>query len=82
MVALVATSSQNRTERVYVSPAAWRDSFVYVQSDEPCEGHRLQVMHHGNGGHYCPTGFLICYGCFGIAIEPPPYSCTVWSAEE
>ena len=44
-----------------------------------CE-HELEVMHHygDNGVHYCPTMFLACRHCMGIAEEPEPYECNKW----
>ncbi len=78
------------SDTVYVSQGKWKDKLVSVQHTIPywakevddtlvCE-HELEVMHHygENGIHYCPTMFLMCRHCQGIAEEPEPYECNRW----
>ena len=80
---------------VVCSPATWKGQTVYVYGDDPywpvnanevmdvlnCN-HELEVMHHHAEGdiHYCPTMFLQCRHCSGIADEPEPYECERWGA--
>lgn len=40
--------------------------------------HELDVVHYGVGGHFCPTGFLMCYRCAAVGFEPAPHQCHVW----
>lgn len=65
----------------YTSPAMWHGREVVVTSSVglACP-HVLHVVHHTDdeGRHYCPTGFLMCGLCGGIADEPGPPSCTRW----
>lgn len=64
----------------FITKGKWKDGYVDVGHDEECptEGHKLTVMHHNDpegNRHWCPTGFLTCDECDGIADEPPPYEC-------
>lgn len=68
-------------ETIPWSIGKWKGKEIAVthqDSECPIEGHDLEVMHHydDKGRHYCPTGFLICSLCGGIADEPTPYECT------
>ncbi len=78
------------SDTVYVSQGWWKGKQVTVAHTIPywavdkddtleCK-HNLVVMHHyGKGGiHYCPTMFLMCSYCMGIAEEPEPYECNKW----
>lgn len=78
------TTTGTLSDTVYVSQALWKGKVVIVQhSDEDktlnCK-HKLVVMHHygENGKHYCPTMFLSCCHCGGVAEEPEPYECNRW----
>lgn len=69
----------------FVTKGKWKEGFIDVAHDELCsvEGHKLEVLHHTNdpedlGRHWCPTMFLMCAACGGLADEPAPYSCTFW----
>ncbi len=77
----VSVGAQSNTT-TYVSEAVWRGVTVMVSSDAPCSipGHALEVMHHigEDGLHYCPTMFLWCGNCAGVASEPEPFSCQKW----
>lgn len=62
------------------STAVWQGVEVKVRADEQCVGHKLEVIHHedGQSRHYCPTGFLWCPFCAGVAHEPGLPACTRW----
>ncbi len=68
---------------ILCSTGKWKgkDIFVTHQTNE-CfiENHALEVMHHfgSDGKHYCPTMYLICPYCGGLADEPKPYECNKW----
>lgn len=67
----------------FYSQGKWKGQDVWVMSRiSSClvGGHALEVMHHcdDKGNHYCPTGFLMCAYCGGIADEPEPFQCTKW----
>ncbi len=68
----------------YIRQVRWRGQRVTVDAETPCvHPQGLWVMHHGNdpehrGRHWCPTGWLYCPDCMGLAEEPPPYTCTRW----
>ena len=78
------------SDTVYASQGLWKGKLVTVQNTIPCFAidkddsfdceHELEVVHHyGEGGkHYCPTMFLMCGHCSGIAGEPEPYECERW----
>ncbi len=71
----------SNTETILCSLGKWKGKGIFVthQDNEcPIEGHALEVVHHygDNGEHYCPTTFLMCLLCDGIADEPEPYECT------
>jgi len=77
----IGTDSQTH----FFSEALWKGKKVWVDSaTDYCwkkgSGHRLEVVHHygDNGEHYCPTMFLMCELCGGIAEEPEPYECNRW----
>lgn len=63
----------------------WRGHTVFVTDAFPTphaelcrdDEHELSVMHHRdeNGRHYCPTGFLECDKCGGVADDPNPQPC-------
>lgn len=75
---MIRTGTSNLTE--YGSWGDWRGQKVWVHSiDPPCDTHNLGVMHHydDEGNHYCPTGFLWCPTCGGVADEPDPPTCTL-----
>ncbi len=76
----IETGSNART--TYFSQGKWKGQDVWVtDSDCECiEGHDLQVIHHNgpDDKHYCPTTFLMCHMCGGLATEPEPYECTRW----
>jgi len=80
MTETITTSSGNKTS--YASKGRWKKGEVWVLSLQPCPvtNHNLEVMHHNNDDwtHSCPTGFLWCPDCCGIANEPEPYECNRW----
>lgn len=69
----------------------WRGQVVFVTDAFPtphaalCSDgqHSLSVMHHtdGDGRHHCPTGFLECSECGGVADDPDPQPCA-WMRRE
>ena len=68
------------SETILCSMGKWKGQDIWVthQSNEcPIPDHALEVMHHydDKGRHHCPTGFLMCSYCGGLADEPEPYSC-------
>ena len=71
------------TATYYFSEGRWKDKWIQVtgfnRESLYCR-HELEVMHHygDKGEHYCPTMFLICPKCGGIAEEPEPYECKRW----
>lgn len=76
---IVATTSNNVLQ--CLTQMTWKGQQIWVESDTPCPHDGLEVLHHGNGGHFCPTGFLICSQCQGTAIEPEPHECNIWEAD-
>ncbi len=72
------------TETIYISVDKWkgRDVCISNPTGTLCAigKHELEVMHHygDKGEHYCPTMFLMCHICGGIADEPEPYECNRW----
>ena len=61
----------------------WKSKKILVDvfsSIGKCADHNLIVVHHFDpeGKHFCPTGYLMCKNCYGLAKEPQPYSCTKW----
>ena len=67
----------------FSSMGKWKSKEILVtnQVNEcPIKDHDLQVIHHydDEGKHYCPTMFLMCSYCGGIADEPEPYECNKW----
>jgi len=77
---ITVTGAANTT--AFYSPGAWKGGKVWVSSESVCPvpDHNLEVMHHNgdDGKHYCPTGFLWCPDCAGVAKEPEPYECNRW----
>ncbi len=78
---MTITSSNNIT--VNLSMGKWKGNDITVSHSVvecPIQGHALEVMHHygEDGRHYCPTQFLYCPQCGGIADEPEPYKCNKW----
>lgn len=75
----MVTSTSNMTTRL--SLAEWKGQIVWLAHCDfpPCEQHEIEVMHHldDEGRHYCPTGFIWCPLCCGIADEPEPAECTL-----
>ena len=68
---------------ILCSAGKWKGKDIMVthqMNDCPIEGHALEIMHHldNEGRHFCPTMFLICSFCGGLADEPEPYECTKW----
>lgn len=66
----------------------WKGRQVFVRDGGmgmlPCVEHSLRVVHHvdAEGRHFCPTGFLMCDDCGGMAQEPEPYECNRWEPQE
>lgn len=68
---------------IFCSMGKWKGKDIWVThqtSECPIDGHDLEVMHHfgDDGKHYCPTMFLICPFCGGLADEPEPCECNKW----
>ena len=77
----ILTNSNSETR--FASEGIWKGQKVWVTNlVAPCkiEGHALEIMHHlgDKGEHYCPTGYLMCPHCGGIADEPEPCECQQW----
>ena len=65
------------------SMGKWKGEDITVSHQDhecPIDGHALEVMHHygDKGEHYCPTMFLYCPYCGGVADEPEPFECERW----
>ena len=86
----MSVSTGTLSDTIYVSQGKWKGKIVTVTNHIPyfcvdaddsqnCE-HELEIMHHQGEGdrHYCPTMFLTCRHCSGMADEPEPYECTRW----
>lgn len=75
------TGTNNET--ILCSMGKWKGKDIWVtHQTKECaiEGHALEIVHHygDKGEHYCPTGFLQCPYCGGIADEPEPNECNRW----
>jgi len=70
---------------IILSQAKWKGKDITVESslDCPIQGHALEIMHHlgDDGRHWCPTMYLFCPHCNGVAEEPEPYECTKWGSK-
>ncbi|KKN64739.1 hypothetical protein LCGC14_0488710 [marine sediment metagenome] len=78
------TKTGTNSETILCSMGRWRGEDVWVthQSNEcPIKGHALEIVHHydDKGRHYCPTMYLMCPYCGGIADESEPYECHQWN---
>lgn len=82
---MIQTGATSTT--VIVSFGEWKGQMVAIRHGvRPCDEHDLRVMHHFGPQeresdpliHYCPTGFLHCRNCFGVADEPEPHECRKW----
>ena len=77
----IITGTSNTT--TYISQFRWKGLLLSLQGDDDnimyCE-HKVEVVHHydDEGNHYCPTMFLMCLKCGGLANEPEPYECEKW----
>lgn len=71
---------------IYILPAKWKGEDIYLTNCQHpnCLHPYLDVVHHydDEGNHYCPTMFLMCPECGGLADEPEPYSCNLWGIKE
>lgn len=88
------TETSATAEIHYLSVQTWKGKAVPVEGIALDQGgpvalcqpeqHDLSVMHHfgEDGKHYCPTGFLMCSICGGMADEPEPYECLLWGERE
>ena len=81
MATSTITGSCNDT--IYCSEGTYKGKRLWVTRGDslcPIGGHRLEIVHHygDKGEHYCPTGYLMCPHCGGVADEPEPYGCKKW----
>ncbi len=73
-------TATTNSETILGSFGSWKGKQVFVSEwvylSSPHE-HILAVVHHTDeaGRHFCPTMFLMCALCGGIADEPEPYEC-------
>lgn len=62
------------------APSLHRGSVTFESRDAVfgCS-HRYETVHHtgDDGKRYCPTGWLMCVHCGGVAEDPTP-SCHIW----
>jgi hypothetical protein len=78
-----AVRSVTQAGREYGCVVVWHGVEVAVEAMvRPCDPANcaLTVMHHygDDGTHYCPTGFLFCSWCCGVADEPGEPRCQHW----